>query len=107
MAIGSFTVTLAAYVYVKRMGNVKQIMEEIAEYAPDMIKDLMEQEKTQKSIYAAGVLIGNGASSGFGLQKKSGKLGIQDLIMNAIGGMLNRGQQQGASQDGNSNPLNP
>ena len=59
--------------------NVLDIIE--SDDAKNVLQNFINQESTQKFFYEVGGLIGSGARSGLGIQKRGGKMGLKDLII--------------------------
>jgi hypothetical protein len=61
-----------------------------------MLDSIQTDEEIQKALYSIGALISQGAKGGFGLNKKSGKFSLQDLVLQIagqyIGGKLEQPQ---------------
>jgi len=62
----------------------------------DFLSELAVNEGLQKNLYTLGALVGNGAASGAGLQKRSGKFGWNDIIMQIAANYLGKMIPQGA-----------
>ena len=59
--------------------NIFDVIE--SEDAKNILQNFINQESTQKFFYEVGGLIGSGARTGLGIQKRGGKMGLQDLII--------------------------
>ena len=107
IAIGSITVLmslLGSYVMVKRAtrrDNLLDISEDILE---NMLEKAVTDENMQKKVYMIGALLGKGIVDGTGLQKKGGKFGLQELIMQIAGQWL-AGKGVGATTGQEQKPL--
>ena len=66
--------------------NIFDVIE--SEDAKNLLQNFINQESTQKFFYELGGLIGSGARTGLGIQKKGGKMGLQDLIIAIAGNYL-------------------
>ena len=72
------------YVILKKTISDEAILDKI-----DLITDeIMKNDELQKKVYAIGALLGSGIAQGTGLQKKGGKFGLQELIMQIAGQWL-------------------
>ena len=63
--------------------------------------DYIQSEEGAKMLYTIGAMVGNGAKSGFGLSRKGGKFGFQDLLMQVVGKYIGGtigGQEQAAPE---------
>ena len=79
------SVFLSGYVIAKMMArNIENLIETQKEYLTEDVNAWLQTENAQKLIYGVGVLIGNGAKQGLGLQSKGGKMKFEDLIMAGI-----------------------
>ena len=54
----------------------------------DLFDEAMNNEVFQKRIYVIGALLGNGIKQGVGLSPSRGKMKFQDIITQAIAGMI-------------------
>ncbi len=66
----------------------------ILEILSDFLDDVSRNEEMAKKLYMVGAILGNGVVSGTGIQKKGGKFGIQDLIVQALGSWLNKSSNE-------------
>jgi len=94
-------ITALYVVYVK----AKEYVEDFKFTVIEEVKSYVQTEEFAKLLYQVGGLIGNGAKSGFGLQKRGGKMGLQDLIMGIAGNYLQ--QKIGVSIDTGEQPQAP
>jgi len=85
----------------------KNIINDVIEFldseeCDNVIEGLISSEKVQKALYTAGGFIGSGAAQGLGLQKGSGKMKLQDVIIGLATGFMQRqglfSQQQAPTQ---------
>lgn len=86
--IAGLTVSISIYVLLK--SSVLDM--KIEQMFNDFISEMTENEELQKKLYTIGGIIGSGASSGLGLQKKNGKMGWTDLLMSFLPSFLNQTQ---------------
>lgn len=54
----------------------------------DLFDEAMNNENFQKRIYVIGALLGNGIKQGIGLTPSRGKMKFQDILTQAIAGMI-------------------
>jgi hypothetical protein len=91
-----FIVTVAPKIIMRQVKNglTNDLVDSIFDHLEVKIKkdaeDWLNSEKGQQALYQIGVLVGNGAKSGFGLAK-GGKFGFKDILMQAAGGLLQNG----------------
>jgi len=76
--------------------NIFDVIE--SEDAKNLLQNFINQESTQKFFYELGGLIGSGARTGLGIQKKGGKMGLQDLIIAIAGNYLGLPQMTNTGQ---------
>jgi len=99
-ALSSSIGALVTYGIVKNTFSDDAILEKIQVITDEIMKNTEMQQK----MYAIGSLIGSGIASGTGLQKKGGKFGLQELIMQIAGQWI--GQKMGvAGESGERKPL--
>ena len=95
-AIAGLTVSIPLYFMFRKI-NFQDIFVNAIE---DFFEDVSKDEKLRQNVYSLGVLLGNGAKSGVGLQRRGGKFGLQDLILQGIGAyMQGKGLIPSESQD--------
>jgi len=84
--IGGFIVIKLAKRELKQevFNEIPVFIDEIKAYAEEWING----ETGQKALWQIGGLIGNGAKSGFGLNKSGGKKGFEGLVVDLVGGFL-------------------
>lgn len=100
--------SIMSYIMAKIMvKNVKKEAEPMIDKAYTQVftkfRAFLNEEDGQKMIYSLGVLMGNGARTGLGIQKTGGKFKIQDLIMQGVGQYIQskiQGVAQPTSNDG-------
>lgn len=90
-AIIGLILLIGSYLVFKTM----RIEEFITNCIENVFEDITRDEKLQKNLYTIGALIGNGAKSGFGLQKRAGKMSMTDLIVQSIAGKFLGGANTG------------
>ena len=61
-----------------------------SEECDNVIEGLVSSEKVQKALYTAGGFIGSGAAQGLGLQKGTGKMKLQDIVIGLATGFMQR-----------------
>lgn len=91
--IPSLTSIIAAYVILKKTINTERILT----ISEDLLDEITQNAELQKKIYVLGVLLGNGIRSGVGIGTKGGKFKFEDLIGQALAGILGKalgGEQQ-------------
>lgn len=57
----------------------------------DLTSELLQDENSQKKLYAVGILLGNGIKNGVGLSPKGGKMKFEDLLMGGFAQLLQNG----------------
>ena len=98
--LGSLMGGIVTYIILKRTISDDAILDKI-----DFITDeIMKNEDLEKKVYSIGALLGSGIAQGTGLQKKGGKFGIQDLVMQVAGQWL-AGKGVGAAARQEEKPL--
>lgn len=86
-AISGIIGVLGTYVIVKKIKN--DIIFDIQDQISDIPK-LINDENFQKFLYMAGGMIGKGARSGIGMDKK---MNMKDLALNLVGNWIQNTQQ--------------
>lgn len=89
-AIGSLCGAGMTYVVLKKLFNDAFLIEKIDVITTEICSD----EELQRKLYSIGALLGNGIASGAGFQKKGGKYGLQDLLMQVAGQWFANKQQK-------------
>jgi hypothetical protein len=94
VVISVFSGAIVTYIIIKKMFNPLEILEESMDF-------LVNDSEMQKKIYVLGALIGNGIKSGVGLNPKTGKFKLDDLISMALASFFGnklQTQQQTAAE---------
>jgi len=98
-SIMGVTFALIAYVLLKRY------IEQLKNESIFQLREWLNSEAGQKTIYSLGALIAQGAKGGFGISKGSGKLSLNNLILEIAGKWF--GSKQNSSNEGSSQPALP
>lgn len=94
IVIGALSLFIVGYVLIKTSINNILSEENIEDIADTLIKYLTNTEEGQKQLVMIGGLVGNGVKMGMGINRGKGKMGLMDLGVQLLSGIID-GKQGG------------
>lgn len=91
---------LGAYLALKKFKNDL----DITEYLDDLLVEISDNTDMQKRLYLIGGLVGQGIKSGVGLNVKGGKMKMDDIATQLLGGFANMLMQGMAQKQAQNQP---